>query len=296
MSEPVSQCILQCPFVQVCWHSFALHLMLVQFFSQTWLQSPWSVVQLKLAQLPPKHSLLHSFAVHLISQAPCAQVCWQDSESLFMHSKLQLPPMQLLSHFEASHWILQGPLQLCVQSLVPIRDRKNNFLSLACSNFSFGCTNNWTMRRTNSKLRSILDLHATSGLSAPRISDVKSHLSSFVTLFFSLLSCLFFLFSSSSSSFSFSKDLPLEHSSPHPSPSQPCLQLSALHSTCEQFSAQFWTTSAPLASKPQFPFSQCWVHFDVAVQFTREQFLRQVWVQSSPEHSTELHFPDRHRW
>lgn len=40
------------------------------------------------------------------------------------------------------------------------------------------------MRRTNSKLRSILDLHATSGLSAPRISDVKSHLSSFVALFF----------------------------------------------------------------------------------------------------------------
>lgn len=75
MSESFSQCMLQCPLVQVCRHSFALHLMLVQFFSQIWLQSPWSVVHWKSAQLPPKHSLLHSFAVHLISQAPCAQVC-----------------------------------------------------------------------------------------------------------------------------------------------------------------------------------------------------------------------------
>lgn len=93
------------------------------------------------------------------------------------------------------------------------------------------------------------------------------------------------------------KDIPLEHPSPHLSPSQLCPQLLASHFTSEQFSAQFWTTvPAPLASKPQCPFSQCWLHFDVTVQFTREQFPRHVWVQSSPEHSIESHFPDRHRW
>lgn len=91
--------------------------------------------------------------------------------------------------------------------------------------------------------------------------------------------------------------IPLEHSKPHPSPSQTCLQSSASHVISLHFSAQFWTTAPlPLACNPQCPFSHCWLHLDVTVQFTREQFPRQVCVQSPLEQCSESHPPVRQRW
>ena len=50
------------------------------------------------------------------------------------------------------------------------------------------------MRRTNSKLCFYTGFTCDKRPVYAKISDVKSHLSSFVALFFSLLSCLFFLF------------------------------------------------------------------------------------------------------
>lgn len=91
--------------------------------------------------------------------------------------------------------------------------------------------------------------------------------------------------------------IPLEHSKPHPSPSQTCRQSSASHFTSLHISAQFWTTTpSPLACNPQCPFSHCWLHLDVIVQFTREQFPMHVCVQSSLEQCSDSHPPARHRW
>ena len=91
--------------------------------------------------------------------------------------------------------------------------------------------------------------------------------------------------------------IPGEHSKPHPSPSQTCRQSLALHLTSLHISAQFWTTTpSPLACNPQCPFSHCWLHLNVIVQFTREQFPIQVCVQSSLEQCSDSHPPVKHRW